>query len=82
VQGNYRVILGHDWIHANHCVPSTLQQFLIRWIDDEIEVVHANASSYITLTGSMGAASAYRGKIFWATTFLASPMMDFVPVSV
>jgi hypothetical protein len=24
VQGNYSVILGHDWIHANHCVPSTL----------------------------------------------------------
>jgi hypothetical protein len=30
VQGNYSVILGHDWIHANHCVPSTLHQFLIR----------------------------------------------------
>jgi hypothetical protein len=28
VQGNYSVILGHDWIHANHCVPSTLHQFL------------------------------------------------------
>jgi hypothetical protein len=24
VQGNYSVILGHDWIHANHCIPSTL----------------------------------------------------------
>jgi hypothetical protein len=30
VQGNYSVILGHDWIHANHCVPSTLHQFLIQ----------------------------------------------------
>jgi hypothetical protein len=29
VQGNYSVILGRDWIHANHCVPSTLHQFLI-----------------------------------------------------
>jgi hypothetical protein len=29
VQGNYSVILGHDWIHANHCLPSTLHQFLI-----------------------------------------------------
>jgi hypothetical protein len=29
VQGNYCVILGHDWIHANCCVPSTLHQFLI-----------------------------------------------------
>jgi hypothetical protein len=29
VQGNYSVILGRDWIHANHCIPSTLHQFLI-----------------------------------------------------
>jgi hypothetical protein len=27
VQGNYRVILGHDWIHVNHCIPSTLHHF-------------------------------------------------------
>jgi hypothetical protein len=24
VQGNYSVILSHDWIHANRCIPSTL----------------------------------------------------------
>jgi hypothetical protein len=36
VQCNYSIILGCDWIHANHCVPSTLHQFLIQWIDDEI----------------------------------------------
>jgi hypothetical protein len=29
VQGNYNVILGRDWIHANHCVPYALHQFLI-----------------------------------------------------
>jgi hypothetical protein len=29
VQGNYSVILGHDWIHVNRCVPSTLHQFLV-----------------------------------------------------
>jgi hypothetical protein len=29
VQGNYSVILRQDWIHANHCIPSTLHQFLI-----------------------------------------------------
>jgi hypothetical protein len=32
VQGNYNTILGRDWIHANHCVPSTLRQFLIQWV--------------------------------------------------
>jgi hypothetical protein len=49
-QSNYSVILGHDWIHINHCIPSTLHQFLIQWIDNEIEVVHVDASTYITLT--------------------------------
>jgi hypothetical protein len=28
-QGNFSLILGPDWIHANQCVPSTLHQFLI-----------------------------------------------------
>jgi hypothetical protein len=29
-QGNFSLILGRDWIHANQCVPSTLHQFLIQ----------------------------------------------------
>jgi hypothetical protein len=49
VQGNYSVILGHDWIHANHCIPSTLHQFLIQRINDKTEVVHAEALAYIAL---------------------------------
>jgi hypothetical protein len=47
VQGNYSVILRCDWIHANHCIPSTLHQLLIQWINDEIEVVHADASAIL-----------------------------------
>jgi hypothetical protein len=53
VQGNYSVILVHVWIHANHCVPSTLHQFLIQWINNEIEVVHADVLSYIALADTM-----------------------------
>jgi hypothetical protein len=49
VLGNYTIILGRDWIHINCCIPSTLHQFLIQWIDNEIEVVHADASAYIAL---------------------------------
>jgi hypothetical protein len=49
VQGDYSIILGCDWIYANHCIPSTLHQFLIQWIDNEIEVVHMDASAYIAL---------------------------------
>jgi hypothetical protein len=50
VQGNYSVILSRNWIHAYYCIPSTLHQFLIQWVDDEIEVVHAYASAYIALS--------------------------------
>jgi hypothetical protein len=28
-QGNFSLILGRDWIHANKCVPSALHQMLI-----------------------------------------------------
>ena len=30
VQGNFSLILGRDWIHANQYVPSLLNQFLIQ----------------------------------------------------
>jgi hypothetical protein len=53
VQGNYSVILGRDWIHTNRCVLSTLHQFLIQWIDDEIEVVHEDVSAFIALADAM-----------------------------
>jgi hypothetical protein len=29
VQGNYNILLGHDWLHANQCVMSTMHQQLI-----------------------------------------------------
>jgi hypothetical protein len=52
VQGNYSVIPGRDWIHANRCVPLSLHQFLIQWIEDEIKVVHVDASAYIALANT------------------------------
>ena len=52
VQGNFSLILGRDWIHANQCAPSTLHQILIQWIGDEIEVVHGDSPSFIAITNS------------------------------
>src|SRR3954467_1138775 len=49
VQGNYNVILGHDWVHANQCVSSTMHQFLIQWMEDEVEVIHADNSACVSL---------------------------------
>jgi len=48
-QGNYNLILGRDWIHANQCVPSTLHQFLIQWVDDDVEIVHSDTSACVAL---------------------------------
>jgi len=52
MQGNYSLILGRDWIHANQCVLSSLHQFLIQWIGDEIEVVHGDTFSFIATADS------------------------------
>jgi hypothetical protein len=52
VQGNYSVILGWDWIHVNHCIPSILHQFLIQWVGDDIEVIHADTSACIAMADS------------------------------
>jgi hypothetical protein len=87
VQGNYSVILGRDWIHANRCVLSPLHQFLIQWIDDEIEVVHADASAYIALGDAMadwqhGGAQCLLGRDLTGYDILSISKEGFVPVSV
>jgi hypothetical protein len=34
IEGNYSIILGRDWFHANQCVPSTVHQMLLQWVGD------------------------------------------------
>jgi hypothetical protein len=87
MQGNYSIILGHDWIHTNHCIPSTLHQFLIQWLDDEIEVVHVDVSAYIALANAMadwqhGSARCLSGRDIIGYDFLSVSKEGFVPVSV
>jgi hypothetical protein len=43
-KGAYSFLLGRDWIHANYCIPSTMHQQLVQWVDDEVEVVQADDS--------------------------------------
>jgi hypothetical protein len=52
VQGNYNAILGYDWIHANYYVPFTLHQFLIQWVGEEVEIVHADVSACVATADS------------------------------
>jgi hypothetical protein len=43
-KGAYSLLLGRDWIHANCCIPSTMHQQLVQWVDDDIVVVQADDS--------------------------------------
>jgi hypothetical protein len=43
-KGAYSLLLGRDWIHANCCIPSTMHQQLVQWVDDDVEVFHADDS--------------------------------------
>jgi hypothetical protein len=52
VKGRYNVLLGRDWIHTNRCVPFTLYQCVIQWIDDEVEVVQADEDVCIVVAES------------------------------
>ena len=47
-KGSYGLHLGHDWIHANCCVPSTMHQCLIQWHGDDVELVRADEFVSIT----------------------------------
>jgi hypothetical protein len=87
VQGNYSVILSHDWIHANCCILFTLHQFLIQWIDDKIEVVHTDASTYIALADATadykhGSAQCLSGNDLTCSDILSVSKEGFVPMSV
>ena len=52
---NYNVLLSKDWIHANWCVSSSLNQFLLFWKGDEIEVVWADKQPFIATSYSIEA---------------------------
>ena len=52
-KGSYSLLLGHDWIHANGCVPSTVHQCLIQWHGDDVELVHADDSMSIAIADPM-----------------------------
>ncbi|XP_073138571.1 uncharacterized protein [Henckelia pumila] len=43
---NFQALLGRDWIHANHCIPSSMHQFLMFWIGDDVEVVQADSQPF------------------------------------
>ena len=86
VQGNYNVLLGRDWLHANQCVPSTLHQQLVQWVDDEVEVIPADESACIALADSLvdwqhSSATCLSGHDLSGFDFLSATRDGFVPVT-
>jgi hypothetical protein len=47
-KGAYSLLLRRDWIHANCCIPSTMHQRLVQWVDDDVEVVQEDDSVSIS----------------------------------
>jgi hypothetical protein len=43
-KGSYNLLFGQDWIHSNCCIPSTMHQYLIQWLEDTVEVVYVDSS--------------------------------------
>jgi hypothetical protein len=86
MMGHYNVLLRQDWIHANECVPSTLHQYIIQWISDEVEVVQANevcvamAESQVYILG--GKMECLSGKDLTGYDYISVGKDGFVPISV
>jgi hypothetical protein len=85
VEGNYSLILGREWIHANQCVPSTLHQMLLQWVGDDIEQVHANASTCIAMADApvlwtYETATCLTGVDFSDYQFISIDKKGFIPV--
>jgi hypothetical protein len=87
MKGCYNVLLGQDLIHANECVPSTLHQYVIQWIGDEVEVVQANeevcvavAESQVDILG--GKMECLSGKDLTGYDYNSVDKDGFVPISV
>jgi hypothetical protein len=64
-----------------------LHQFLIQWINDEIEAVHADALAYIALADTTadwqhGGTQCLSGRDLTGYDFLSVSKEGFVPVSV
>jgi hypothetical protein len=84
-EGNYSLILGRDWIHANQCIPSTLHQMLTQWVGDDIEQVHADVSSCIAVADApvlwtYETATCLTGVDFYDYQFISIDKKGFIPV--
>jgi hypothetical protein len=87
VKGQYNVLLGWDWIHANGCVPSTLHQCLMQCVDDHVEVVEADEAACVAMAeawvdvqeGHMGCLT---GRDLTDYNYISVSKDGFIPISI
>jgi hypothetical protein len=85
VEGNYSLILGRDWIHANQCMPSMLHQMLLQWVGDDVEQVHTDASACIAVADApvlwaYETATCLIGVDFSDYQFISIDKKGFIPI--
>src|SRR5688572_8372699 len=82
-KGSYNMLMGRDWIHANCCIPSTMHQCLVQWIDDNIEVVKADSAYSIAAADaqhwSCETVKCISGRV-WETDFLKVTDFGLQPI--
>jgi hypothetical protein len=87
VQGSYSLILGRDWIHTNCCIPFSMHQFLIQWVDDAMEIVYSNSSAEVAtadvpMLGGQDAIGCLSGRNLSSYEFISvTGQGGFIPVS-
>jgi hypothetical protein len=87
VMGRYNVLLRQEWIQANECVLSTLQQCVIQWIGDEVVVVQANEEVCVVVDESQvnilsGRMEYLSGKDKMGYDYISVGIDGFVPINV
>jgi hypothetical protein len=85
VEGNFSLILGRDWIHANQCIPSTIHQMLLQWVGDDVEQVHVDALACIAMANApvlwaYETATCLTGVDFSDYQFISIDKKCFIPV--
>jgi hypothetical protein len=53
-RGSYNLLLGRDWMHANYCIPCTMHQCIIQWIEDSVDVVQGETSLTVASKEAQG----------------------------
>jgi hypothetical protein len=86
VKGRYNMLLKHNWIHTNSCVPSMLHQCVIQWVGDNVEVIKVDEMACVAVTDSQMDVQGWRMRCLtrWDLTeydYISMGKDEFVSIS-